>query len=271
MGGVRLDPTEWMHLTASAPALGGSSQAAVLLVPLSADMMGSAVEVRSHSLAPICAPSLGTGQAMGTVLTPSPSSVSSPAFLSPVSDREALGTSSSDELTYELDFPLGAGLSVSLDSLSAGSMGSPSTPAAVAGGFDSDDSRVEIRKSSGASDAEAIVAPSKKAARAVSPIAGMLAGGGVPLVCANCGTTKTTRWRISPHGENVCNACGIYERSKGVPRPLETITRNKRRQDRTLAAYLKWSKPVETGCCPCTCGGCPQGPFALPPDSPRDL
>ena len=72
-------------------------------------------------------------------------------------------------------------------------------------------------------------------------------------VCANCGTTQTVRWRISSTGENACNACGIYERSHGVPRPIEMVHRDMRRRERVVAAYLRLS---ESGRCKCTCGGC---------------
>uniref|UniRef100_H2Z9I7 GATA-type domain-containing protein n=1 Tax=Ciona savignyi TaxID=51511 RepID=H2Z9I7_CIOSA len=38
-------------------------------------------------------------------------------------------------------------------------------------------------------------------------------------VCSNCSTTVTTLWRRSPDGNPVCNACGLYQKLHGVPRP----------------------------------------------------
>ncbi|KAJ7628005.1 hypothetical protein DFH06DRAFT_1102910 [Mycena polygramma] len=38
--------------------------------------------------------------------------------------------------------------------------------------------------------------------------------------CVNCGTRKTSTWRRNKAGEQVCNACGVYERMNGKPRPL---------------------------------------------------
>ncbi|XP_048219444.1 transcription factor GATA-6 isoform X1 [Perognathus longimembris pacificus] len=40
------------------------------------------------------------------------------------------------------------------------------------------------------------------------------------LSCANCHTTTTTLWRRNSEGEPVCNACGLYMKLHGVPRPL---------------------------------------------------
>ncbi|XP_044751994.1 endothelial transcription factor GATA-2-like [Coccinella septempunctata] len=37
--------------------------------------------------------------------------------------------------------------------------------------------------------------------------------------CANCKTTTTTLWRRNNQGEPVCNACGLYFKLHGVPRP----------------------------------------------------
>ncbi|KAG8442175.1 hypothetical protein GDO86_011105 [Hymenochirus boettgeri] len=42
----------------------------------------------------------------------------------------------------------------------------------------------------------------------------------IGLACANCHTTTTTLWRRNTEGEPVCNACGLYMKLHGVPRPL---------------------------------------------------
>ncbi|XP_006873420.1 PREDICTED: transcription factor GATA-5 [Chrysochloris asiatica] len=53
------------------------------------------------------------------------------------------------------------------------------------------------------------------------------------LCCTNCRTTHTTLWRRSAEGEPVCNACGLYMKLHGVPRPLamkkESIQTRKRK------------------------------------------
>ncbi|CAG5111145.1 Oidioi.mRNA.OKI2018_I69.chr2.g5479.t1.cds [Oikopleura dioica] len=41
----------------------------------------------------------------------------------------------------------------------------------------------------------------------------------VGTICVNCKTNQTTLWRRSLKGEPVCNACGLYEKLHGVPRP----------------------------------------------------
>ncbi|KAM6991829.1 transcription factor GATA-4 isoform 1-T2 [Tautogolabrus adspersus] len=42
----------------------------------------------------------------------------------------------------------------------------------------------------------------------------------IGLSCTNCHTTTTTLWRRNAEGEPVCNACGLYMKLHGVPRPL---------------------------------------------------
>ncbi|XP_004456890.1 transcription factor GATA-5 isoform X2 [Dasypus novemcinctus] len=53
------------------------------------------------------------------------------------------------------------------------------------------------------------------------------------LCCTNCHTTTTTLWRRNAEGEPVCNACGLYMKLHGVPRPLamkkENIQTRKRK------------------------------------------
>ncbi|KAJ7476327.1 hypothetical protein B0H11DRAFT_2158465 [Mycena galericulata] len=45
--------------------------------------------------------------------------------------------------------------------------------------------------------------------------------------CSHCHTRKTSVWRRNKDGEQVCNACGVYQRLKGVPRPESLGTPNK--------------------------------------------
>ncbi|KAF7303987.1 GATA zinc finger domain-containing protein [Mycena indigotica] len=44
--------------------------------------------------------------------------------------------------------------------------------------------------------------------------------------CSHCGTRQTSVWRRSKTGQQVCNACGVYQRLKGKERPL-SLRRNK--------------------------------------------
>ncbi|KAJ6564887.1 hypothetical protein DFH09DRAFT_473512 [Mycena vulgaris] len=44
--------------------------------------------------------------------------------------------------------------------------------------------------------------------------------------CSHCHTRQTSVWRRNKDGDQVCNACGCYQRLKGVERPL-SLKRNK--------------------------------------------
>ncbi|KAJ7615474.1 hypothetical protein FB45DRAFT_935758 [Roridomyces roridus] len=46
-------------------------------------------------------------------------------------------------------------------------------------------------------------------------------GGGDGPECNHCHTRETSVWRRDKEGNQVCNACGVYQRLRGVPRPLE--------------------------------------------------
>ncbi|KAJ7059626.1 hypothetical protein C8F01DRAFT_1084767 [Mycena amicta] len=46
-------------------------------------------------------------------------------------------------------------------------------------------------------------------------------GGSTGPTCANCGTTVASAWRRDKKGDQVCNACGVYERNRGTPRPVD--------------------------------------------------
>ncbi|KAI9460736.1 hypothetical protein F5148DRAFT_965423, partial [Russula earlei] len=46
-------------------------------------------------------------------------------------------------------------------------------------------------------------------------------GNGMRRLCTNCRATETTTWRRSmlTLGKLLCNKCGLFERTHGVPRP----------------------------------------------------
>ncbi|EJD41782.1 glucocorticoid receptor-like (DNA-binding domain), partial [Auricularia subglabra TFB-10046 SS5] len=40
-----------------------------------------------------------------------------------------------------------------------------------------------------------------------------------PTVCSNCRTTDTPLWRRGADGKSICNACGLYQKSRRMARP----------------------------------------------------
>jgi hypothetical protein len=54
-------------------------------------------------------------------------------------------------------------------------------------------------------------------------------------LCSNCSTTNTSLWRRDNDGLPVCNACGLFMRLHGIPRPLslKTDVVKKRKRDRS--------------------------------------
>ncbi|KAI8089500.1 iron transporter biosynthesis regulating transcription factor, partial [Halteromyces radiatus] len=42
--------------------------------------------------------------------------------------------------------------------------------------------------------------------------------------CSHCGTDTTPLWRRAPNGDTICNACGLYLKTKHTMRPLSSIS-----------------------------------------------
>ncbi|PWN34083.1 glucocorticoid receptor-like (DNA-binding domain), partial [Meira miltonrushii] len=42
--------------------------------------------------------------------------------------------------------------------------------------------------------------------------------------CSNCRTTQTPLWRRDGKGGLLCNACGLFAKVKGRPRPVSLKT-----------------------------------------------
>lgn len=87
--------------------------------------------------------------------------------------------------------------------------------------------------------------------------------------CANCGVTKTPLWRHDKAtGQAFCNACGIYYKTHGRPRPI-------RLQKGALPAALPGSAarkasapaPGHALCLPGSCAQHEFGAVATPRDT----
>ncbi len=57
---------------------------------------------------------------------------------------------------------------------------------------------------------------------------------GDSIACSNCSTNNTSLWRRTRDGLPVCNACGLFTRLHGIPRPLslKTDVVKKRKRER---------------------------------------
>lgn len=67
-----------------------------------------------------------------------------------------------------------------------------------------------------------------------------------PMVCDNCGVTKTSLWRRSPQGAPLCNACGLFSKLHGKERPLSMKTEVIRKRNRGTNAGRGSRKRVKT-------------------------
>jgi len=67
---------------------------------------------------------------------------------------------------------------------------------------------------------------------------------GVSSSCTHCHTTTTPQWRRnSSTGAQECNACNVYYRKHGIPRPLGLANR-RRGGGRAQAVVVKVEEPI---------------------------
>jgi ribosomal protein L34E len=74
--------------------------------------------------------------------------------------------------------------------------------------------------------------------RKSSQISSTESDSGDSISCSNCSTNNTSLWRRTHDGLPVCNACGLFMRLHGVPRPLslKTDVVKKRKRERAAGA-----------------------------------
>ena len=69
-----------------------------------------------------------------------------------------------------------------------------------------------------------------------------------PTTCTHCGTSQTSLWRRDASGRPLCNACKLYLKVHGAPRPLtwrRDVTQRRRRQARQ-AGQARDAKRLDT-------------------------
>lgn len=89
--------------------------------------------------------------------------------------------------------------------------------------------------------------------------AGTFGSGPTLKQCANCGTTSTPSWRRCPDGkELLCNACGLYAKLHGRPRPFKMADDGTVRVVRSSASTLSYtpSPPAAPRQCGYACQAC---------------
>ncbi|KAG6809664.1 hypothetical protein H0H92_015248, partial [Tricholoma furcatifolium] len=102
--------------------------------------------------------------------------------------------------------------------------------------------------------------------------------------CVNCQTTSTPLWRRDADGNPICNACGLYQKSRAKPRPANLAAPSQSPAMKPSARPSKLAAPpITAGTCPgdgrcdgtggtSACAGCPtyNNSLALAAAPPRD-